>query len=83
MSVRPDLCEALGQIGDARTVEPLMAALKDEDKVVRRRAAVALGKIGEPAVQPLLAALKENDKRLQEQAVGKHGQIGMPAMSRS
>jgi hypothetical protein len=78
--VRYRAANALGKFSDARTVEPLLAALKDEDKVVRRRAAVALGKIGEPAVGPLLGALKENDKGLQEQAEYALGEIGIPAM---
>ncbi len=42
-------------------VEPLIAALKDENSNVRGKAALALGQIGAPAVEPLIAALKNND----------------------
>ena len=53
---------ALGQIGDARAVEPLIAALKEEIRSVRRDAATALGQIGDArAVEPLIAALKDQD----------------------
>jgi HEAT repeat protein len=41
------VAEALGKIGDTRAVEPLIAALKDEDERVRRVAAEALEQIGE------------------------------------
>ena len=46
-SVRGGAAEALGKIGDARAVEPLIQALKDKDDDVRRNAAEALGKIGD------------------------------------
>ena len=39
----------MGEIGDARAVEPLRTALKDEDKYVRIDAAKALDRLG---VQP-------------------------------
>lgn len=49
---------ALGEIGDARAVEPLIQALKD--KGVRGNAAEALGKIKDTkAVEPLIQALKD------------------------
>ncbi len=38
---------ALGRLGDARAVEPLIAALKDEDLKVREQAAWALGRLGD------------------------------------
>ncbi len=41
--------EALGKIGDARAVEPLIAALKDSDEDVRQAAAEARGRLGAPA----------------------------------
>jgi HEAT repeat protein len=40
--IRRDAAEALGQMKDARAVEPLIAALKDEDSHVRKSAAKAL-----------------------------------------
>lgn len=40
------LVQALGELGDARAVEPLIAALGDKDACVRQAAVWALGKIG-------------------------------------
>jgi len=54
---------ALGMTGDARAIEPLTEALKDEDIVLRIIAAVALGKIGDARViEPLTQALKDEDE---------------------
>ena len=47
-SVRKAAVETLGKIGDARAVEPLVAALGDQDEFVRRDASEALA-----AVSPL------------------------------
>ena len=53
--VRRDAANALGEIKDARAVEPLIKALKDEDNYVREQAAAALGKIrGKREVKPPL-----------------------------
>ncbi|MGR3309683.1 MAG: HEAT repeat domain-containing protein [Candidatus Brocadiales bacterium] len=46
---------------DVRAVEPLIAALKDKNADVRRRAAETLAEIGAPAVEPLLATLNDKD----------------------
>jgi HEAT repeat protein len=55
---------SLGMIGDARAVEPLITALKDQSRSVRENAASALGKIGDArAVEPLIAALKDINAR--------------------
>ncbi len=52
---------ALREIGEP-AVEPLIAALQDEDSSVRRWAAWALGEIGDArAVEPLIAALNDRD----------------------
>ena len=51
-------CVALG----SPAVKPLIAALKDESFSVRRAAAEALGKIGDPrAVEPLIDALQDKE----------------------
>jgi HEAT repeat protein len=69
--------EALGKIGDARAVDPLIAALKDEDSNVRKNAAEALGKIGNArVVDPLIAALKDENRDVQKNAVEALGKIG-------
>jgi HEAT repeat protein len=70
---------ALGQIGDPRTVEPLIGALKDPNDVLRRHAADALGQIGDPrAVEPLIIFLQDNDKYVRCAAAWALGQIGDP-----
>ncbi len=48
----------LGEIGDVRAVEPLIAALDDDNGIVRSGVAAALGKLGDArAVEPLLQRL--------------------------
>jgi HEAT repeat protein len=55
---RCQAAQALGRIGDSAAVEPLIAALLDEDEDVRVDAAVALGQIADSrAVGPLLENL--------------------------
>jgi HEAT repeat protein len=62
-SVRRDAAEALGKIGDARAVEPLITALKDKDGILlNTSAAEALGRIGDAhAIEPIVKILKEID----------------------
>jgi HEAT repeat protein len=68
--------EALGEIGDARAVEPLIVALKEGYTDVRRGAAEALCKIGAPAVEPLIAALKGTNGTVRRDAAESLGKIG-------
>ena len=42
-SVRRQAAWALGALGDARALEPLLTALKDSDASVRRQVAWAIG----------------------------------------
>ncbi len=54
--------DALGDMGDARSVPTLVGALKDQHVNVRVSAARALGKLGDPAALPALtAALQDLD----------------------
>ncbi len=73
---RKAAADALGQIGDARAVEPLIVALKDRE--IRQCGAVedALVKIGGPAVEPLVAAFKNGDFEVRFDAVTLLGKIG-------
>ena len=87
---------ALGEIGDRRAVEPLIAALADGAEYprldrgldasgeTRKAAAEALGKIGDAcAVGPLIAALEDKDKRVGEAAAAALDQMGISEAQRS
>jgi HEAT repeat protein len=77
--VRRDAANALGEIGDAQAVPPLIAALQDEDQWVRQNAVVALGKIrDDEAVESLVAALRDRSLPVRENAAWALGQIGDP-----
>jgi hypothetical protein len=45
-SVRKGAAKAMGQIGDARVIAPLILALKDKNENVRQESSVALDKLG-------------------------------------
>ncbi len=76
--VRRDAAVALGATGDARAVEPLIQALKDQSWWVRSEAASALGELADSrAVQPLgILALKDEDPHVRDPAVRALGTIG-------
>ncbi len=62
---RSKVASVLGQIGDTRAAEPLIAALKHHHPILRQAAAEALGKIGDPrAARPLVEALDHDDAEL-------------------
>ncbi|MDP3012079.1 MAG: HEAT repeat domain-containing protein, partial [Candidatus Hydromicrobium sp.] len=73
--VRREAAEALSKIG-LPAVEPLIAALKDNDWDVRKVAAEALGEIGDSlAVESLIAALKDKDRDVHYNAAVALGKI--------
>jgi HEAT repeat protein len=76
-SVRREAAAALGDIGDAKAVEPLIQALKYEEKSPRlvTTAAWALSKIGAPTVDPLIRALEDKSKNVRLAAVWALGEI--------
>ena len=61
--VRGEVALALGKIKGDEVVDPLIKALKDDDRaVVRKNAAWALGEIGgEKVIGPLIRALRKDD----------------------
>ena len=57
------LCNRVFKLNDVRAVEPLIEALKDDNKYVREAAASALGRLNDArGVKPLLEAGKELNK---------------------
>ena len=75
--VRKGAAAGLGELKDETAVDPLIEALKDEDKYVRKNAAEALGKIGDRrAMEPLIEALGDKDWFVQEKAAAALGKIG-------
>ena len=70
--------KALKNIGD-RAVEPMIAALNDENKNVRIFAAIALGEIKDSrAVEPLITALRDENVEVREKTVSALGKIKHP-----
>ena len=68
---------ALGKIGDALAVEPLIAAMKKANHMVTYpQAARALVKIGAPAVEPLITVLQDEEKYTRKRAAFTLGEIG-------
>ena len=79
LDVQYGAAEALGEIGDSGAVEPLIAALKNDEYVgVRWKAAEALSKIGAPSVEALIGALRHPDDDVRWKAVIALGEIGDP-----
>jgi hypothetical protein len=67
----------LGRLGDERAIEPLVSALKNEDRYVRREAAKALGESGFPAaVEPLIEALGDSEEYVRRNAITALGALG-------
>jgi len=74
--IRQQIARALGEIGSAEAVEPLIQALRDEDESVRAAAANALGRIGDArAVEPLIQALRDSNWRVRAAAAEELGRI--------
>lgn len=66
-NIRWDAAKALGEIKDARAVEPLIEALKEYYWGARSSVAEALGKIKDiRAVVPLISVLKDEEWRIRE-----------------
>jgi len=77
--IQYDAAEALGDIGDAGAVEPLISALKNEEiSGVRWKAAEALAMIGPASVGPLIDALQHPDDDVRWKAAIALGEIGDP-----
>jgi HEAT repeat protein len=77
--VRSSIAEALGRIGDARAIFPLMDALRDSCSFVRRAAAIALGQMQAKQAQgALLRALDDPNFYVRRAAINAVGKLDIP-----
>lgn len=76
--IRWECAQSLGYLELKKGVRPLINTLEnDEDEEVRKEAAEALGKIGDPlSVKSLIKALKDRDARVRWKAAEALGKIG-------
>lgn len=74
--LRNDAARALGELADARAVEPLFLALSDADAPVRDSAGQALMRVGLPAASRLVATLRNPRSPLRVAAARLLGGIG-------
>ncbi len=75
--VRWCAAEALGEIGDAAAVEPLIAVLDDPNDTLQEYAVRALGKIRDKrAVEPLIQCLSRRSNYFRDLVVEVLGEIG-------
>ncbi len=75
-----DAASALGNLGDARAVEALLALLESENSIVRESAALALGRRGEVrAVERLLPLLQDENVQVRRRAAQSLEQVGWQA----
>jgi hypothetical protein len=72
--------EMLGDLKDARAVEPLVAALSDEVGDVRQRAYDSLIKLGAPSVPALIPLLVSEEDDVRQSATEIMRKIGKPAV---
>lgn len=82
-AVRTTSAMILGELKNESAVEPLTAALTDQDqsRIMRYEAAKALGKIGDQsAIIPLINALKDPDSHVREGAAEALRDIGKPVV---
>lgn len=71
----------LGETGDRRAFQPILASLKDSDAGVRLAAATTLGGYQNPAaIQPLVTSLQDIDQGVRSEAAKSLAEIGLPAV---
>jgi HEAT repeat protein len=76
---RREAAHELGRLKDPRAVSPLIAALKDEEPMVRLDVSGALIEIGKPVVDPLIEAVKhDNDPIFLWNAIRVLEEVGDP-----
>lgn len=77
--VRLTIIDALGAIADPRAIPHLVSAIHTNGWGLQRRAAHALGRIGEAAIPALIELISMDDTHLQTAAVHALRKIGTPA----
>ncbi len=81
-AARPEIAQALGELGDPRAVEPLISTLENATLLDRWPFILALGKIGtQPAVQFLVSQLATADGRIRRAALSALENIGWVPVS--
>jgi HEAT repeat protein len=81
LSVQEAASAVLASIADGRVLDPLMAALKSHDWIVRMHAAKALGRIHDPKCVPgLIPLLQDKVKAVREEVSGALAAIGEAAV---
>jgi HEAT repeat protein len=79
--IRHGAAKALGEFGEPRAVEPLIALLINDYNNVRAAVAEALGRIGDPrAIEPLIEELNSIDDEVRRSAGKALASIGAPAV---
>jgi HEAT repeat protein len=78
-SIRQSAAQALGEMGDASAIEPLITALITSG--TRDAAANALAMIGLPAVEPLITRLSYEKADYLKQTAKLNAMMGKPAMN--
>jgi bilin biosynthesis protein len=73
--VRWYITEILGEIGDVRSIEPLIKLLNDENKGVQSNSVIALVKIGKPGVEILIDNLNSKEWQIREHVAEILGEI--------
>ena len=75
--MRRHAAEALGKIGDPRSLDPLIHALADEDWLVRRNAAESLARFKDSrAIDPLVPLLEDENEMVRDTAEGALASLG-------
>ncbi|MEA4957688.1 hypothetical protein SDC9_24006 [bioreactor metagenome] len=75
-NIKMSSAKLLGIIGDEKAIDPLIATLRDNNKLVRREASTSLSRMGDKALDPLLSILKDDDWRVRGASAWALGKIG-------
>ena len=82
ISVQQTAAEALGKIGDPKSIEPLMSVLKDNNKSIQSAAARALCQInGLQGLEPLISVMNIKQQKISKAVIKALVELGKPALS--